>query len=59
MAEAAESGTIFSCGLCAVCVRLHFSFLGHLALSDPESAEHRFVEKATRGPVADIEEGKA
>ena len=37
----------------------NFSFLGHLALSDPESAEHRFVEKATRGPVAGIEEGKA
>jgi predicted secreted hydrolase len=35
-----------------------FSFLGHLALSDPESSEHRFVEKATRGPVAGIEEGK-
>jgi predicted secreted hydrolase len=36
----------------------NFSFLGHLALSDPESAEHRFIEKATRGPVAGIEEGK-
>jgi len=36
----------------------NFSFLGHLALSDPEAAEHRYIEKATRGPVAGIEEGK-
>ena len=35
-----------------------FAFLGHLALSDPETAEHAFVEKPTSAPVAGIEEGK-
>lgn len=37
----------------------NFSFLGHLALSDPEAAQHHYVEKATRGPVSGIEEGRA
>lgn len=35
-----------------------FAFLGHVAVSDPENAEHFFAEEATSPPVAGIEEGK-
>lgn len=35
-----------------------FSFLGHLAVSDPETKHYVFVEKATSPPVTGIEEGK-
>jgi predicted secreted hydrolase len=39
--------------------RNDFAYLGHLAVSDPETAEHLFAEVATSTPVSGIEEGKA
>jgi predicted secreted hydrolase len=36
-----------------------FAYLGHLAVSDPETAEHIFNEVPTSPPVSGIEEGKA
>jgi predicted secreted hydrolase len=35
-----------------------FAFLGHLAVSDPDTKQHAFVEKTTSPPVTGIEEGK-
>ena len=35
-----------------------FAYLGHLAVSDPDTKQHFFVEKATSPPVAGIAEGK-
>ena len=36
-----------------------FAYLGHLAVSNPETSEHLFDEVATLPPVSGIEEGKA
>lgn len=38
--------------------RKGFAFIGHVAVSDPENAEHVFSETITSLPVPDIEEGK-
>lgn len=35
-----------------------FAYLGHLAVSDPDTQQHAFVEKTTSPPVTGIEEGK-
>ena len=35
-----------------------FAYLGHLAVSDPDTKQHAFVEKTTSPPVTGIEEGK-
>ncbi len=48
---------------CAIFKRLvptgnDFAYLGHLAVSDPETSQHFFAEVATLPPVAGIEEGK-
>ncbi|MEI6125166.1 MAG: lipocalin-like domain-containing protein [Pseudomonadota bacterium] len=37
----------------------NFGFIGHVALSDPEKAEHMVSESVTSPPVPGIEEGKA
>jgi len=37
----------------------NFAYLGHLAVSDPQTAEHIFNEVPTSPPVSGIEEGKA
>jgi predicted secreted hydrolase len=39
------------------CTYLDFIYLGHLAISNPMTAEHTFVEVKTTPPVAGIEEG--
>jgi len=36
----------------------NFAFLGHLAVSDPETSRHIFEEAVTSPPVSGIEEGK-
>jgi predicted secreted hydrolase len=36
-----------------------FAYLGHLAVSNPETSEHMFNEVPTSPPVSGIEEGKA
>ena len=36
----------------------NFAFLGHLAVSDPETSQHMFEEAVTAPPVFGIEEGK-
>jgi predicted secreted hydrolase len=36
----------------------NFAFLGHLAVSDPETSQHIFAEVVTSPPVSGIEEGK-
>ena len=35
-----------------------FAYLGHLAVSDPETSKHLFEEVVTAPPVSGIEEGK-
>jgi len=35
-----------------------FAYLGHLAVSDPDTQQHAFVEKTTSPPVTGIAEGK-
>jgi len=35
-----------------------FAYLGHLAVSDPDTSEHFFAEVSTSPPVTGIEEGK-
>jgi predicted secreted hydrolase len=41
-----------------ISVKKGFAFLGHLAVSDPETKQHDFVEKTASPPVTGIEEGK-
>ena len=50
----------FECTIFKERVNRHngFAFIGHVAVSDPENAEHVFSETVTFPPVPGIEEGK-